>query len=130
MKRHKPTLRQKLDTALLQLGLDPARVRLDHTPPLALRERTPDGGYIPAENDPRYMQFLSIEAHAVKTTGRRGTSGTVADGDVHKIYKAARLAKKHVAVAMDNALAQITAAKSKFPPGRPIQSRPFQKRKK
>lgn len=97
-RRHKPTMKQKLDTALLQLGLDPERARLDHSPPLALREQDSEGAYIPPENDPRYMQWLDdggkerpAGSHNRKTYG---TSATSAGSDAHAIAKVRRVSKK------------------------------------
>jgi len=95
-RKHIP-LRVKLEVALLQLGLDPKHVRLDHHPPLELRPFEWVLGhkvYTPGENNPRYMQWLSTEAHALKTTGRRGTSKlSKRGGDISAIAKAKRIAE-------------------------------------
>lgn len=80
------------DAALMQLGLDPATAELHHSPALALRAFDEETGlYDPDERDPRYMLWLADEKHHVVTFG---TKATVADGDLHKIAKAKRLAKE------------------------------------
>jgi hypothetical protein len=92
MKRPFVPLRVKLDAALLQLGLDPKTAVLDHHPPLAQRVLLTCGHYLPSANDPRYLQWLAPEAHAEKTTGRRGTSRlSKRGGDVSEIAKTRRL---------------------------------------
>jgi hypothetical protein len=102
MSRRRPPLALQLEVALRQLGLDPPHVRLDHHPPLEQRHKrfcalTGRDIYEPAENDPRYMQWLSTEVHAVKTTGRRGTSKlSKRGGDLSEIAKTKRLERKRV----------------------------------
>lgn len=75
-RRHIP-LATQLAVALRQLGL--VEPQLDHTPALGLRERTPDGGYIPHEHDPEALVWRDKAAHAVKT---RGNGATTAGSDV------------------------------------------------
>ena len=84
----------------MQLGLDPKRVRLDHRPPLALRAQRAkrDGSivYMPDENDPRYMQFVTVEEHHLLTTGMRGTSKlSKRGGDMSEIAKLKRLESRN-----------------------------------
>lgn len=75
--RRKVPLAIALKVALRQLGLN--KPELDHQPALGLRERTPDGGYIPHEHDPDYLVWRDAEEHAVKT---RGNGATTAGSDV------------------------------------------------
>jgi hypothetical protein len=96
MKRPHIPLKIQLEVALRQLGLDPKHVRLDHHPPLQQRIHYDVLGgkiiYDPDANNPRYMQWLSTEAHAEKTTGRRGTSKlSKRGGDLSEIAKTKRL---------------------------------------
>ncbi len=86
--RRKVPLAIALKVALRQLGF--AKPELDHQPALGLRERTPDGGYIPHEHDPDYLVWRDAEEHAVKT---RGNGATTAGSDVHAIAKVKRLLK-------------------------------------
>lgn len=74
------SLSVKLAACLDALGFAPdAEIEWDHTWALGLRERTPDGGYIPDANDPRYIRPRLKETHAVKT---RGNGATTAGSDV------------------------------------------------
>jgi hypothetical protein len=97
-RRRSQSLALKLRVALLQLGLDPQHVRLDHRPPLGLRARRMVNGiivYEPDENDARYLQFVSTAEHAELTTGRRGTSKlSKRGGDISEIAKLKRLEEK------------------------------------
>jgi len=113
------SLSVRLRAALYALGLDPDDIQWDHSPPLALRERSLDGKYIPDECDPRYLVPMSRQAHKLKTHG--GTAHK-ADGDIHKIAKAKRLMALILKekVGGDN----IVKFKPKIP------SRPFQKKPK
>jgi len=77
-----------LKVALRQLNLKAPQ--LDHDPALGLRDRSPDGGYIPHEHDPDYLVWRDAEEHAVKT---RGNGATTAGSDVHRIAKVKRLSK-------------------------------------
>lgn len=91
-KRRPPPLKIQLRVALIQLGLDPDNVRLDHTPPLGLREIDEEADeWTPHQHSERHLQFLSTKIHDVKTAG---AGATVADGDIHKIAKSRRLAHK------------------------------------
>jgi hypothetical protein len=40
---------------------------LDHDPPLNLRDRTKDGGYLPEANDPDWLIWRTAEDHWLKT---------------------------------------------------------------
>lgn len=91
-------LAKQLAAALRQLGLKVPR--LDHTPPLALREKVYDAegnhvGYIPAEDDPPHLQWLEdgIEDRAEGTHARKtfGNYATSAGGDAHAIAKVDRI---------------------------------------
>lgn len=94
-RKHMPTS-TKLDAALNALGMLGVEINWDHNPPLALREKilNDDGeviGYIPDENDPRYIVPMIKADHLKKTNGKRHD---VSNGDIHKIAKASRLGKK------------------------------------
>jgi hypothetical protein len=81
----------KLQAALNALGLKGFEVEWNHIPPLALREYDHHlGDYIPAANDPDYIVPMIKEAHRALTNGN---PATCADGDIHKIAKAKRIAK-------------------------------------
>lgn len=74
------SLSVKLAACLDALGFKPDdEIEWDHTWALGLRERTDDGGYIPAANDPRYIRPKVKDGHAVKT---RGNGATTAGSDV------------------------------------------------
>ena len=75
-RRHVP-LATQLAVALRQLGF--VKPQLDHDPALGLRERAPDGGYIPDEHSPDHLVWRDAEEHAVKT---RGNGATTAGSDV------------------------------------------------
>lgn len=81
----------KLQAAILQLGLDPARVDFDHNPALGLREfDEKTKTYTPDANDPKFITVLERgEEHRVKTSG---TPATSAGSDIHRIAKSKRLA--------------------------------------
>jgi len=101
----------KVAACLDALGFGPDdKIEWDHEPALGLRERTPDGGYIPDANDPRYIRPRRKEEHAVKT---RGNGATTAGSDVHRIAKVRRIIRKREEPAK---------------PKRKIQSRGFEKR--
>jgi hypothetical protein len=106
--RRKVPIAIALKVALRQLGLK--KPELDHQPALGLRERTPDGGYIPHEHDPDCLVWRDAEEHAVKT---RGNGATTAGSDVHRIAKVRRIIRKREEPAK---------------PKRKIQSRGFEKR--
>lgn len=85
----------KLDSTLNQLGMLGLEIQWDHQPPLGMREkiRDEDGnviGYIPDENDPRYIVPMIKDAHRLKTNGK---PHDVSNGDIHKIAKASRIGK-------------------------------------
>lgn len=141
---------QLLPILLSMLGFDPRKkVHWDHSPALALRERRPDGTYIPDDLDPAHLYPMTPEAHARKTSGSAPGEGkaTVANSDQHRIAKTTRLEKKRMMTEreanaiIDTALRDDAvkyaqdrpapyAPKSKFPQGRKMQSRPFPKRKR
>jgi hypothetical protein len=116
----RPGLKAQLEVALRQLGLDPKTAILDHTPPLALRERTPEGGYIPDADDPAHMQWLGPEANRKKTIG---TPATTAGSDIANIAKVRR-----ILLARDPEAEKLP--KRRWPQGRKLQSRPFPTRRK
>lgn len=118
---HIPVL-VKLHAALLQLGLEPHEVELDHDPALALRPIDPEtGDTIPPANDPRYLVWRTKADHAVKTTGRKGGSrkGDQANGDIQRVAKVKRILQRNN-TDPDKPLRQ----------KRTIPSRPFPKREK
>lgn len=81
----------KLQAALNALGMKGFEVEWNHIPALGLREWNEDAGdYIPPANDPNYIVPMIKEAHKKLTNGNAATS---ADGDIHKIAKAKRMAK-------------------------------------
>jgi hypothetical protein len=74
------SLSVKLAACLDALGFAPGEdIDWDHTWALGLRPRTPDGGYDPPANDPRYIRPKRRAMHAVKT---RGNGATTAGSDV------------------------------------------------
>jgi hypothetical protein len=89
VKRRAVPLAIKLRVALRQLGLDPDHVELDHTPPLALRERDAAGRYIPDEHDERCLVWMDKRAHRRKTTGTH----VPLSGDISVIAKTKRQEK-------------------------------------
>jgi hypothetical protein len=84
-------------TLMKRLGMVPVdmdvKFELDHDPALKLRAVNPETGeHVPHQHDRRYLVWLTKEAHAEKTTGRRGVSDlSLRDGDQGKIAKVARL---------------------------------------
>jgi hypothetical protein len=124
----------KLQAALMQLGLEPHAVELDHDPALALRPIDPEtGDTVPAANDPKYLVWRPKAEHAIKTTGRRGESrlGDQANGDIQRAAKVKRISAKQerfrasvLSVSSDLQTLSQQKPKSKIP------SRPFPKRKK
>jgi hypothetical protein len=134
---HRPhmPLSVKLRAAILQLGLDPARVDFDHNPALGLREFNEETkAYTPDANDPRFITVLDRgEEHRSKTSG---TPATSAGSDVHRIAKSKRLAKAQAA--HNAALAEkVTGGPSQiekprrpyqWPKGRKLQNRPLVRR--
>lgn len=90
--RPRVPMRAQRDAALLQLGLDPTTAELDHRPALASRYRDPiTGKYDPEANDPRYLRWLTPEAHA-QATFRDNGSGR---GDLTAIAHTRRATRKH-----------------------------------
>lgn len=88
---HMPVSVQR-DACLILLGLDPSEpIEWHHTPPLALRERLPDGSYNPPANDPRHIVPMGKQAHKDQTYG---TSKARAGGDRFEIDKMNRITKK------------------------------------
>lgn len=85
----------KLNAALNALGLLGMTIEFDHQPPLAFRERVVNEegeviGYIPDENDPRYIVPMIRDAHREKTNGKKHD---VSNGDIHKAGKIKRLSE-------------------------------------
>ena len=96
-KRKHMSVATQRDAALHALGLYGFELEYDHMPPLGLRERILDNqgniiGYIPDENDPRYIVPMIKEAHRRKTNGKPHDASS---GDIHKVAKGRRLHKKH-----------------------------------
>lgn len=119
--------RRKVPTAIaLKVALRQLKLKapqLDHDPALGLRERTPDGGYIPHEHDPDYLVWRDAEEHAVKT---RGNGATTAGSDVGRIAKVRRIIRKREQSQQERMMAawpceELRRAK----PKRKIQSRGF-----
>lgn len=91
-RKHMP-VSVKLNAALNALGLLGMTIEFDHQPPLAFREKVLDSdghivGYIPDENDPRYIVPMIRDAHRRKTNGKPHDAS---DGDIHKAAKIKRL---------------------------------------
>lgn len=148
------SLRVKLDAALIALGLDPRATQFDHDPALGLRPLNEDGtDTVPPQLDPKHIVPRSTPAHRTKTTGTPPGQKVVhvANGDQHKIAKAARLERARRADLAEGRFGYTTVrldtkdgqgivseyqpvtAKAKrvaFPPGRKMQSRPFPKKAK
>lgn len=134
---HRPhmPLSVKLQAAILQLGLDPARVDFDHNPALGLREFNEETKtYTPDANDPKFITVLERgEDHRIKTSGNGATS---AGSDIHRIAKAKRLAKaqaKHqdaisAKVTGERILTREKRGKRNWAKGQKIQSRGFERR--
>lgn len=131
---HRPhmSLSVKLQAAILQLGLDPARVDFDHNPALGLREFNEETKtYTPDANDPKFITVLERGgAHRIKTSG---TPATSAGSDIHRIAKVKRLAKARAAheaalsgrAAGEHIRARAKPGKRPWPKGRKLQSRGF-----
>lgn len=96
-------------------SLEGAKVQYNHKPPLALREFDEKADdYIPAENDPDYL-FAEIAAHHRIGTHHPLGPHTTLNSDLHAINKV-----KH--------LKNPKRSKHRWPKGRKLQGRPFQKR--
>ena len=131
---HMP-LSVKLEAAIRQLGLDPARVDFDHDPALGLREFNEETKtYTPDANDPRFITVRSRdEDHRIKTSGNGATS---AGSDIHRIAKSKRLAKARAIhdeviaakVTGERILPREKPGKRQWPKGRKIESRGFASR--
>jgi len=118
------SLSVKLAACLDALGFKPDdKIEWDHTWALGLRERTPEGGYIPAANDPRYIRPKLEDVHLTKTSGN---GATTAGSDVHRIAKVRRLLR-----AEEEFRWRLTSYDHRTTPAKPkrkIQSRGFEKR--
>lgn len=71
-------------------------LQFDHTPPLAMRpwcEAT--GDTIPPASDPKHIQAIHVDCHAIKTSGRRTKAR--AEGDQTEIARTQRLADEQAA---------------------------------
>jgi hypothetical protein len=81
----------KLQAALNALGMKGFEVEWNHIPPLGLRDKDlVTGAYVPDANDPDFIVPMIKAAHRAATNGN---GATCADGDIHKIAKAKRIAK-------------------------------------
>lgn len=118
--RRKVPLAIALQVALRQLGFK--EPELDHDPALGLRERTPDGGYIPHEHSPDHLVWRDAEEHAVKT---RGNGATTAGSDVGNMRHLRDLTKKEQA--FRDRLTRKECGKPRERTGK-FPSRPFDKR--
>jgi hypothetical protein len=83
---------------LLQSLLGDPPWHLDHDPPLMLRDRTRDGGFLPAANDPDYLFWRTAEQHRIKTFVR-GDGAQLSDAGkrrrrIMKLKKATRPKRK------------------------------------
>lgn len=112
----------KLAACLDMLGLTGKTINWDHDPPLAMRERTEDGGYIPAANDARFIRPLIEDDHDAKTNGTH----VPLSGDKSKIAKLKRVEDK--AEAFRNRILAKEPGREK--PKSRWASRPFQRKKK
>jgi len=123
----------KLQVALRRFDLTTAMVRFDHSPPLAMREWDDVArDTIPPANDPDFIQMLLVDEDRVKTFGRGGERRiSTADGDIGKIAKMRRNAKKEAAFR-----AQLLAKATGIEPPAPFKrkrvwpTRPFPNRKR
>lgn len=122
----------KLEVALRQLGLDPSKAELDHTPALVHRKRTAQGGYIPDELDPAYLVWRDYAVHAVKTFGPGAEKRvTTRGGDIGDAAHYREVTEKEQAFrARLLAKAEGTNPVSKPRKGRKMQGRQFQKRQR
>lgn len=93
-------LHVKVKAALLAAGFTwedictPGAIHWDHDPALGLRERKGRTKFVPDQLDPRHIVPMLRAPHREKTVGG---PATVADGDIHKIHKAGRLAAEQAA---------------------------------
>jgi hypothetical protein len=92
---------------LSKLGVGPWH--LDHEPPLMLRRRRRDGGYIPDANNPEFLIWRTKEDHRIKTF-IRGDGAQLSDAG--KRRKEIKKRKK-------------ATRPKRIWPYRPIQSRPM-----
>lgn len=141
-KRKAIPMRVKLAACLRLLGFEPgARIEWDHTPALGLRPVNADGtDYDPPQLDPKHIEPKLHEPHKLKTNGRRGESDLSIDSnsDKARIAKAKRLETAREAskafyrtmVEANEQSSVVKLEKSRWPQGRKIPSRPFQKRSK
>jgi hypothetical protein len=118
--RRKVPDRIGLIVALRQLGF--VEPQLDHDPALGLRERTPDGKYVPDEHDPAYLIWREKAEHIVKT---RGNGATTAGSDVGNMRHFRDVTASEQA--FRDRLLQKAPGEPRQKSGR-IPSRPFQRR--
>lgn len=105
-------------------ALDGHDIEYNHRPALALREYDEDTGlYQPDENDVRYL-FAEIKEHHREGTSHPRGPHTSIDSDQHAIGKVRRTKKKGLGT-VDKG----PKPASKWPKGRRLQSRGFEKRK-
>lgn len=97
-------------------------IQFNHKPPLALREFDAKADdYIPAENNPDYLFAEIAEHHRIGTSHPLGRHTTL-NSDIHAITKTRHLRNAHKKKRKPWA-----KGPSRWPKGRKIQSRPFQK---
>ena len=89
-------LKDRLHSLLYQLSQgETIKLHLDHRPPLILRMfDLSTGKYHPDANDPRHLEYITIDEHQQRTTGRKiGAEKTVTTkgSDIHLKAKFARL---------------------------------------
>jgi hypothetical protein len=112
-------------------------MEFDHRPPLCERPYdTEAGDFIPAQNDPRYIDALDKDYHQERTTGRRpGAEKTVTTrgSDVGERARTKRIKARletHTAALNAKAGLLVIPAPAKKRPKRKIPSRPFSKGKR
>lgn len=90
-KRKAPTLAAKLAACERRLRelLGTEQIQYDHRPTLESREVNRAGtDFIPPQNDPKFLDALSREEHALRTFGTKATS---LNSDAHSRAKIRRL---------------------------------------
>jgi hypothetical protein len=115
------------------LGLNPDDIQIDHQPPLALRDYDETTGlYDPDELDPAHLVPMSTADHRRKTSGHAEGEGfaTVAGSDIHAIAKAKRVLRSQIQhrQRLDYETVAEREYRARWPAGRKIRSRGFQKR--
>jgi hypothetical protein len=94
-------LKTQLRAAIIQLGLDPDNVNLDHDPALKLRPWCDEAGdTIPPANDPHFLVWREVEDHKDKTRGDAKRIASERRKMRAEVDRAARLAKAREALEM------------------------------